>query len=153
MNPDFSFMLTVSKLVLKLSKGEDCSEECEAVKGFAQEELETVVSQLLNMIEQLVGKGVEKIVEALKKIGYLDETYLNDFVSMTRLRSFDLDLEQSNQLLREIISHPPYGKTMRELSFWRSLTMTAINSRDNELLAQFIERLEQAASAPDDKNL
>ena len=145
MNPDFSFMLTVSKLILKLNKGEDCSEECEAVKDFAQEELETVVSQLLNMIEQLVGKGVEKIVEALKKIGYLDETYLDDFVSMTRLRSFDLDLEQSNQLLREIISHPPYGKTMRELSFWRSLTMTAINSRDNELLAQFIERLEQAA--------
>lgn len=145
MNPDFSFMLTVSKLVLKLNKGEDCSEECEAVKGFAQEELETVVSQLLNMIEQLVGKGVDRIVEALKKIGYLDEKYLDDYVSMTRLRSFDLDLEQSNQLLREIISHPPYGKTMRELSFWRSLTMTAINSRDNELLAQFIERLEQAA--------
>lgn len=145
MNPDFSFMLTVSKLVLKLNKGEDCSEECEAVKAFSQENMEDVVSQLLNMIEQLVGKGVEKIVEALKKIGYLDETYLNDYVSMTRLRSFDLDLEQSNQLLREIISHPPYGKTMRELSFWRSLTMTAINSRDNELLAQFIERLEQAA--------
>ena len=153
MNPDFSFMLTVSKLVLKLSKGEDCSEECEAVKAFAQEDLEAVVSQLLSMIEQLVGKGVERIVEALKKIGYLDETYLNDFVSMTRLRSFDLDLEQSNQLLREIISHPAYGKTLQELSFWRSLTMTAINSRDNELLAQFIERLEQAASAPDNKNL
>ena len=145
MDTDSSFMLTFSNLVLKLNPGEDVSAECEQIKTFSQEDQETIVRQLLNMLDLQESDYESDIVNALKQTDYLDANYVDDFVSMIHLRSDSSTREQKRQILQQIINREGYTKTLLETEFWRTLTLIAINLRDNEMLAQFIERLEQAA--------
>lgn len=147
MDTDFSYMITFSNLVLKLNNGEDVSEECEQIKSFSPEDQETIVRQLLSMIDRQEGEHEIKIVDALKEIAFLDSNYVDDFASMIHLRSDTSDREQKQQILRQIISREGYTKTILETEFWRTLTLITINAGDNDLLEQFIQKLEQAAKS------
>lgn len=147
MDTDFSYMITFSNLVLKLNNGEDVSEECEQIKSFSPEDQETIVRQLLSMLDRQEGEHEIKIVDALKEIAFLDSNYVDDFASMIHLRSDTSDREQKQQILRQIISREGYTKTILETEFWRTLTLITINAGDNDLLEQFIQKLEQAAKS------
>ena len=147
MDTDFSYMITFSNLVLKLNNGEDVSEECEQIKSFSPEDQETIVRQLLSMLDRQEGEHESKIVDALKEITFLDSNYVDDFASMIHLRSDTSDREQKQQILRQIISREGYTKTILETEFWRTLTLITINAGDNDLLEQFIQKLEQAAKS------
>lgn len=72
---------------------------------------------------------------------------MDDFASMIHLRSDTSDREQKQQILRQIISREGYTKTILETEFWRTLTLITINAGDNDLLEQFIQKLEQAAKS------
>lgn len=147
MDTDFSYMITFSNLVLKLNNGEDVSEECEQIKSFSPEDQETIVRQLLSMLDRQEGEHESKIVDELKEIAFLDSNYVDDFASMIHLRSDTSDREQKQQILRQIISREGYTKTILETEFWRTLTLITINAGDNDLLEQFIQKLEQAAKS------
>ena len=147
MDTDFSYMITFSNLVLKLNNGEDVSEECEQIKSFSPEDQETIVRQLLSMLDRQEGEHESKIVDALKEIAFLDSNYVDDFASMIHLRSDTSDREQKQQILRQVISREGYTKTILETEFWRTLTLITINAGDNDLLEQFIQKLEQAAKS------
>lgn len=145
MDTDFSYMISFSNLVLKLNNGEDVSGECEQIKSFSSEDQETIVRQLLSMLEHQENGREREIVDALKKIAFLDSDYVDDFASMIHLRSDTSSREEKQQSLRKIISRKGYTKTMLETEFWRTLTLIAINAGNNDLLEQFIQKLEQAA--------
>ena len=139
MDTDFSYMLTFSNLILKLNTGEDCASECEEIKTFSEQDQESIVMQLLSMLDQRVSEHIEDIVAALKSIGYLD------FAEVTGFRSSDMLAEEKIPLIQRIIGRT-YGKTLMEGVFWRTLTLIVVNAGDNALLAQYIEKLEEEAS-------
>ena len=139
MENDFSYMLAFSKLVLKLNSQQDCTEECEEIKTFSSEDQESIVNQLLSMIDKNNAQDVGNIVSALKKINYLDPLYVDDYVSV---------VEDMRKTVQTIISRPDgYQKTVLEYAFWKNLTLVAVNLQDNELLTSFIQKLEQAAKS------
>ncbi len=145
MDTDFSYMLTFSNLILKLNTGEDCASECEEIKTFSEQDQESIVMQLLSMLDQRVSEHIEDIVAALKSIGYLDSNYVDDFAEVTGFRSSDMLAEEKIPLIQRIIGRT-YGKTLMEGVFWRTLTLIVVNAGDNALLAQYIEKLEEEAS-------
>ena len=145
MSTDFSYMITFSNLILKLNTGEDCKAECEEVKGFTEQDQETIVMQLLSMIDQRASQYIDAIAEALKSMNLLDSSYIDDFVEVTGFRSSNLLAEEKIPLIQRVITRS-YGKTMMEGVFWRTLTLIAVNAGDNTLLAQFIDKLEQESN-------
>ena len=72
MDTDFSYMLIFSNLILKLNTGGDCVSECEEIKTFSDQDQESIVMQLLSMLDQRSSENIENIVATLKSIGYLD---------------------------------------------------------------------------------
>ena len=85
------------------------------------------------------------IVSSIKAIGLLDENYVDYFFRTIQLRTGTP--EEIKAFLREIISKEDYqGETILDIAYWRSLTLMAINVRDNDLLEQYIVRLEAEAS-------
>ena len=42
-----------------------------------------------------------------------------------------------------MLSRTGYGKVLMEDIFWQSLTLIAINMQNNDLLAQYIRKMEQ----------
>ena len=148
MENDFSYMLTFSNLVLKLNNQQDCTEECEEIRTFSQEDQVTIINQLLSMIDKNNANSVENIISALKKIDYLDPFYVDDYVSVVEMKAGFKELEDMRKTVQTIISRPDgYQKTVLEYAFWKNLTLVAVNLQDNELLTSFIQKLEQAAKS------
>lgn len=148
MENDFSYMLTFSNLVLKLNNQQDCTEECEEIRTFSQEDQVTIINQLLSMIDKNNANSVENIISALKKIDYLDPFYVDDYVSVVEMKAGLKELEDMRKTVQTIISRPDgYQKTVLEYAFWKNLTLVAVNLQDNELLTSFIQKLEQAAKS------
>ena len=148
MENDFLYMLAFSKLVLKLNSQQDCTEECEEIKTFSSEDQESIVNQLLSMIDKNNAQDVGNIVSALKKINYLDPLYVDDYVSVVEMKAGFKELEDMRKTVQTIISRPDgYQKTVLEYAFWKNLTLVAVNLQDNELLTSFIQKLEQAAKS------
>ena len=148
MENDFSYMLTFSNLVLKLNNQQDCTEECEEIRTFSQEDQVTIINQLLSMIDKNNAQDVGNIVSALKKINYLDSLYVDDYVSVVEMKAGFKELEDMRKTVQTIISRPDgYQKTVLEYAFWKNLTLVAVNLQDNELLTSFIQKLEQAAKS------
>ena len=145
MDTDFSYMLTFSNLILKLNTGGDCVSECEEIKTFSDQDQESIVMQLLSMLDQRSSENIENIVATLKSIGSLDSNYVDDFAEVTGFRSSDMLAGEKIPLIQRIIGRT-YGKTLMEGVFWRTLTLIVVNAGDNALLAQYIEKLEEEAS-------
>ena len=118
MDTDFSYMLTFSNLILKLNTGGDCVSECEEIKTFSDQDQESIVMQLLSMLDQRSSENIENIVATLKSIGYLDSNYVDDFAEVTGFRSSDMLAEEKIPLIQRIIGRT-YGKTLMEGVFWR----------------------------------
>ncbi len=145
MENDFSYMLTFSNLVLKLNNQQDCTEECEEIRTFSQEDQVTIINQLLSMIDKNNANSVENIISALKKINYLDPLYVDDYVSVVEMKAGLKEFEDMRKTVQIIISRPRYKKAVLEYAFWKNLTLIVVNLQDNELLTSFIQKLEQSA--------
>ncbi len=145
MDTDFSYMLTFSNLILKLNTGEDCASECEEIKTFSEQDQESIVMQLLSMLDQRSSENIENIVAALKSIGYLDSNYVDDFAEVAAFRTGGVLAKEKVPMIQRIIGRN-YGRTLMEDVFWRTLTLIVVNAGDNTLLAQYIEKLEEEAS-------
>ncbi len=145
MDSNFSYMLAFSNLILKLNKGEDCSAECEEIKTLSESDKETIVSQLMAMIEKNNTVNSEQIISALKKIDYLDPIYVDDYVSVIEMKQGTKQLEQMRQIVQEILSRQGYTQTVFEYAFWKYLTLIAVNLQDNDLLERFIRKLEEVS--------
>ena len=142
---EFHYLITFSKLFLKLGTGQDTSEECAAIKSFSEDDQFDIVQQLMERLTEHGIQFAELIVSSIKAIGLLDENYVDDFFRIIQLRTGTQ--EEIKAFLREIISKEDYqGETMLDIAYWRSLTLMAINVRDNDLLEQYIVRLEAEAS-------
>ena len=130
------FMLTVSQLFQKLENGEDCKKECEQVAKMNDEQKESVSDQLLDRLQSRDSKEVDKLVAAAKQVGYLDPDYIREpFASST--------LQERQEIVKRVLSRTGYGKVLMEDIFWQSLTLIAINMQNNDLLAQYIRKMEQ----------
>ena len=136
---DVDFMLTLANLMSKLEQGESCAEQLQEIAKMSDENKDSIIHQLMDRIssrEELM------YVDAVLAIGYLDADYVQDFAQA--LSAKQTDVSQKKELVRKVLSRTtPYGKTMMEDVFWKNLTMAAINMKDNELLAQFIRKVEQ----------
>ena len=137
------FLLIVSQLFQKLENGEDCKKECEQVARMNDEQKEGVSGQLLDRLQARDSKEVEKLVTAAKQVEYLDPNYIDDFAAVIR-EPFALSTRQERQeIVKRVLSRTGYGKVLMEDIFWQGLTLIAINMKNNDLLAQYIRKMEQ----------
>ena len=134
------FLLIVSQLFQKLENGEDCKKECEQVARMNDEQKEGVSGQLLDRLQARDSKEVEKLVTAAKQVEYLDPNYIDDFAAVIR-EPFALSTLQ--EIVKRVLSRTGYGKVLMEDIFWQGLTLIAINMKNNDLLAQYIRKMEQ----------
>lgn len=144
---DVDYMLTMSNLICKLEKGEDCSSECGAVQKMEESKKEGIAGQLMDRIARCDGENAERFVQALREVGSLDADYIEDFAAvMQGKRGRESD---AKELVEKVVARTvPYSKTMMEDIFWQNLTMLAVNCGDNDLLEQYIcciEKLRESA--------
>ena len=105
----------------------------------SDENKDSITHQLM---DRIASREELMYVDAVLAIGYLDADYVQDFAQAMSAKQ--TDISQKQELVRKVLSRStPYGKTMMEDVFWKNLTMAAINMKDNELLAQFIRKVEQ----------
>lgn len=76
---EFHYLITFSKLFLKLGMGQDTSEECAAIKSFSEDDQFDIVQQLMERLTEHGIQFAELIVSSIKAIGLLDENYVDDF--------------------------------------------------------------------------
>ena len=136
-------MLTVSQLFQKLENGEDCKKECEQVARMNDEQKESVSGQLLDRLQARDSKEVEKLVTAAKQVEYLDPNYIDDFAAVVREPFAPSTLKERQEIVKRVLSRTGYGKVLMEDIFWQSLTLIAINMQNNDLMAQYIRKMEQ----------
>lgn len=136
------YTLPILKLFLKLDSGEDFTEECEQIKAMPEEDSWNVLNQLFERIGKDV-ENSERVVEAIKKVGDIDPDYVDDFAQAVLFLSEERTPQEKAGFIRQLLGRT-YTKTMFMPAFLRSLTLIAINCQDNELLAQLIQKLEQA---------
>lgn len=134
------FLLIVSQLFQKLENGEDCKKECEQV---ARMKKEGVSGQLLDRLQARDSKEVEKLVTAAKQVEYLDPNYIDDFAAVIREPFALSTLQERQEIVKRVLSRTGYGKVLMEDIFWQGLTLIAINMKNNDLLAQYIRKMEQ----------
>ena len=136
---DVDFMLTLANLMSKLEQGESCAEHLQEIAKMSDENKDSITHQLM---DRIASREELMYVDAVLAIGYLDADYVQDFAQAMSAKQ--TDISQKQELIRKVLSRTtPYGKTMMEDVFWKNLTMAAINMKDNELLAQFIRKVEQ----------
>lgn len=134
---DVDFMLSFATLMSKLENGEDCTAEYEQIDQMTEENKESISQQL---IDRLVSREEMQFLPALLRVGYLDADYVQDFADALGAK----DTAAKQELVRRVLARTePYGRVMMYDLFWKNLTLTAINAQDNELLAQFIRKVEQ----------
>ena len=68
--------------------------------------------------------------------------YIDDFAAVIR-EPFALSTLKKQQEIVKRISRTGYGKVLMEDIFWQGLTLIAINMKNNDLLAQYIRKMEQ----------
>lgn len=137
------FLLIVSQLFQKLENGEDCKKECEQVARMNDEQKEGVSGQLLDRLQARDSKEVEKLVTAAKQVEYLDPNYIDDFAAVIREPFALSTLQERQEIVKRVLSRTDYGKVLMEDIFWQGLTLIAINMKNNDLLAQYIRKMEQ----------
>ena len=137
------FLLIVSQLFQKLENGEDCKKECEQVARMNDEQKEGVSGQLLDRLQARDNKEVEKLVTAAKQVEYLDPNYIDDFAAVIREPFALSTLQERQEIVKRVLSRTGYGKVLMEDIFWQGLTLIAINMKNNDLLAQYIRKMEQ----------
>lgn len=137
------FLLIVSQLFQKLENGEDCKKECEQVARMNDEQKEGVSGQLLDRLQARDSKEVEKLVTAAKQVEYLDPNYIDDFAAVIREPFALSTLQERQEIVKRVLSRTGYGKVLMEDIFWQGLTLIAINMKSNDLLAQYIRKMEQ----------
>ena len=137
------FLLIVSQLFQKLENGEDCKNECEQVARMNDEQKEGVSGQLLDRLQARDSKEVEKLVTAAKQVEYLDPNYIDDFAAVIREPFALSTLQERQEIVKRVLSRTGYGKVLMEDIFWQGLTLIAINMKNNDLLAQYIRKMEQ----------
>lgn len=137
------FLLIVSQLFQKLENGEDCKKECEQVARMNDEQKEGVSGQLLDRLQARDSKEVEKLVTAAKQVEYLDPNYIDDFAAVIREPFALSTLQERQEIVKRVLSRTGYGKVLIEDIFWQGLTLIAINMKNNDLLAQYIRKMEQ----------
>lgn len=137
------FLLIVSQLFQKLENGEDCKKECEQVARMNDEQKEGVSGQLLDRLQARDSKEVEKLVTAAKQVEYLDPNYIDDFATVIREPFALSTLQERQEIVKRVLSRTGYGKVLMEDIFWQGLTLIAINMKNNDLLAQYIRKMEQ----------
>ena len=137
------FLLIVSQLFQKLENGEDCKKECEQVARMNDEQKEGVSGQLLDRLQARDSKEVEKLVTAAKQVEYLDPNYIDDFAAVIREPFALSTLQERQEIVKRGLSRTGYGKVLMEDIFWQGLTLIAINMKNNDLLAQYIRKMEQ----------
>ena len=137
------FLLIVSQLFQKLENGEDCKKECEQVARMNDEQKEGVSGQLLDRLQARDSKEVEKLVTAAKQVEYLDPNYIDDFAAVIREPFVLSTLQERQEIVKRVLSRTGYGKVLMEDIFWQGLTLIAINMKNNDLLAQYIRKMEQ----------
>ena len=137
------FLLIVSQLFQKLENGEDCKKECEQVARMNDEQKEGVSGQLLDRLQARDSKEVEKLVTAAKQVQYLDPNYIDDFAAVIREPFALSTLQERQEIVKRVLSRTGYGKVLMEDIFWQGLTLIAINMKNNDLLAQYIRKMEQ----------
>lgn len=137
------FLLIVSQLFQKLENGEDCKKECEQVARMNDEQKEGVSGQLLDRLQARDSKKVEKLVTAAKQVEYLDPNYIDDFAAVIREPFALSTLQERQEIVKRVLSRTGYGKVLMEDIFWQGLTLIAINMKNNDLLAQYIRKMEQ----------
>lgn len=136
---DVDFMLTLANLMSKLEQGESCAEQLQEIAKMSDENKDSITHQLM---DRIASREELMYADAVLAIGYLDADYVQDFAQAMSAKQ--TDVSQKKELVRRVLSRTtPYGKTMMEDVFWKNLTMAAINMKDNELLAQFIRKVEQ----------
>lgn len=133
------FLLIVSQLFQKLENGEDCKKECEQVARMNDEQKEGVSGQLLDRLQARDSKEVEKLVQ----VEYLDPNYIDDFAAVIREPFALSTLQERQEIVKRVLSRTGYGKVLMEDIFWQGLTLIAINMKNNDLLAQYIRKMEQ----------
>ena len=84
---EFHYLITFSKLFLKLGTGQDTSEECAAIKSFSEDDQFDIVQQLMERLTEHGIQFAELIVSSIKAIGLLDENYVDDFFRTIQLRT------------------------------------------------------------------
>ena len=137
------FLLIVSQLFQKLENGEDCKKECEQVARMNDEQKEGVSGQLLDRLQARDSKEVEKLVTAAKQVEYLDPNFIDDFAAVIREPFALSTLQERQEIVKRVLSRTGYGKVLMEDIFWQGLTLIAINMKNNDLLAQYIRKMEQ----------
>lgn len=137
------FLLIVSQLFQKLENGEDCKKECEQVARMNDEQKEGVSGQLLDRLQARDSKEVEKLVTAAKQVEYLAPNYIDDFAAVIREPFALSTLQERQEIVKRVLSRTGYGKVLMEDIFWQGLTLIAINMKNNDLLAQYIRKMEQ----------
>ncbi len=137
------FLLIVSQLFQKLENGEDCKKECEQVARMNDEQKEGVSGQLLDRLQARDSKEVEKLVTTAKQVEYLDPNYIDDFAAVIREPFALSTLQERQEIVKRVLSRTGYGKVLMEDIFWQGLTLIAINMKNNDLLAQYIRKMEQ----------
>ena len=137
------FLLIVSQLFQKLENGEDCKKECEQVARMNDEQKEGVSGQLLDRLQARDSKEAEKLVTAAKQVEYLDPNYIDDFAAVIREPFALSTLQERQEIVKRVLSRTGYGKVLMEDIFWQGLTLIAINMKNNDLLAQYIRKMEQ----------
>ena len=137
------FLLIVSQLFQKLENGEDCKKEGEPVARMNEEQKEGVSGQLLDRLQARDSKEVEKLVTAAKQVEYLDPNYIDDFAAVIREPFALSTLQERQEIVKRVLSRTGYGKVLMEDIFWQGLTLIAINMKNNDLLAQYIRKMEQ----------
>lgn len=137
------FLLIVSQLFQKLENGEDCKKECEQVARMNDEQKEGVSGQLLDRLQARDSKEVEKLVTAAKQVEYLDPNYIDDFAAVIREPFALSTLQERQEIVKRVLSRTGYGKVLMEDIFWQGLTLIAINMKNNDLLTQYIRKMEQ----------
>lgn len=145
------FLLIVSQLFQKLENGEDCKKECEQVARMNDEQKEGVSGQLLDRLQARDSKEVEKLVTAAKQVEYLDHNYIDDFAAVIREPFALSTLQERQEIVKRVLSRTGYGKVLMEDIFWQGLTLIAINMKNNDLLAQYIRKMEQLRDGLNDE--
>ena len=107
------------------------------------EQKESVSGQLLDRLQARDSKEVEKLVTAAKQVEYLDPNYIDDFAAVIREPFAPSTLQERQEIVKRVLSRTGYGKVLMEDIFWQSLTLIAINMQNNDLLAQYIRKMEQ----------
>ena len=135
---DVDFMLTLANLMSKLEQGESCAEQLQEIAKMSDENKDSITHQLM---DRIASREELMYVSGVPAIGYLDADYVQDFAQAMSAKQ--TDVSQKQDFIHILSRTTPYGKTMMEDVFWKNLTMAAINMKDNELLAQFIRKVEQ----------